>query len=231
VAGERRFRAYRHDRVLDTRQLKVALRGLRELRREGRKDELDVGETIRRTCRNAGELELIFRAPRVNLTRLLLLMDVGGTMEPHSHLVEMLFSAAYASRHLKDFRYYFFHNCVYARLYEDDRLEEPVPTLHVLRLLDPRTKLVIVGDASMAPSELLSPWGALYHDEMDPAPGREWLERLAARFPRAAWINPEPPVNWQWGTAAMIGRIFPMHHMSIEGVDAAVRALVGARVA
>ncbi len=229
VAGERRFRAYRHDRVLDTRQIKVALRGLRELRREGLQEELDVEATIERTSRNAGELELVFRAPRVNDVRLLLLMDVGGTMEPYAHLVERLFSAAYASRHLKDFRHYFFHNCVYARLYQDEWLREPVPTLQVLREIDQRYKLVIVGDASMAPTELVSPWGALYRDELNPTSGQEWLEKLAGHFSRCAWINPEPSGNWRWGTAAAIGRIFPMYHLSIDGLDAAVQALVGAR--
>ena len=229
VAGERRFRSYRHDRVLDTRQIKVALRGLRELRREGIEEELDIDSTIERTSRNAGELELVFRAPRVNDVRLILLMDVGGTMEPYAHLVERLFSAAYASRHLKDFRYYFFHNCVYARLYQDEWLREPVPTLQVMREVDQRYKLVIVGDASMAPTELVSPWGALYHDEMNPTSGQEWLQKLADHFSRSAWINPEPRANWRWGTAAAISRMFPMFHLSIDGLDGAVQALVGAR--
>jgi len=229
VAGERRFRAYRHDRILDTRQVKVALRGLRELRREGPRDELDLPATIARTCRNAGELEIVFRAPRVNDVRLLLVMDVGGTMEPYTHLVERLFSAAHASRHLRDFRYYFFHNCVYAKLYRDEYLHEPVPTTQVLREIDDRYKLVLVGDASMAPSELLSPHGALYHDEMDPLPGRDWLRRLADRFPRAAWLNPQPPASWTWGTTPVIAGMFPMYHLSVDGLEGAVRALVGAR--
>ncbi|MBW2262094.1 MAG: VWA domain-containing protein [Deltaproteobacteria bacterium] len=229
VAEERRFRAYRHDRVLDTRQIKVALRRLRELRREGIEEELDIDATIEKTCRNAGELELVFRAPRINDVRLLLLMDVGGTMEPHAHLVERLFSAAFASRHLKDFRYYFFHNCVYAKLYQDEWLREPVSTLQVLREVDQRYKLVIVGDASMAPTELVSPWGALYRDEMNPTSGQEWLEKLAGHFSRSVWINPEPPGNWRWGTTAAIGRMFPMHHLSIDGLDGAVQTLVGAR--
>jgi uncharacterized protein with von Willebrand factor type A (vWA) domain len=229
VAEERRFRAYRHDRVLDTRQIKVALRGLRELRREGQKEELDLESTIDRTCRNAGELELIFRAPRINNVRLLLMMDVGGTMEPYAHLVERLFSAAYASRHLKDFRFYFFHNCVYAKLYEDEYLQEPIPTVQVMRELDSRYKLVIVGDASMAPTELASPWGQLYRDEVGPVSGNEWLDRLSEQYARAVWINPEPPGNWRWGTAAAIGRIFPMFHLSIDGLDDAVQSLVGPR--
>jgi uncharacterized protein with von Willebrand factor type A (vWA) domain len=171
----------------------------------------------------------VFRAPRVNDVRLLLMMDVGGTMQPHAHLVERLFSAAYASRHLKDFRFYFFHNCVYAKLYQDEWLQEPLPTLQVMREIDSRYKLVIVGDASMAPSELISPWGALYRDEMTPTPGREWLQKLADHFPRTAWINPEPPGNWRWGTASMIRQMFPMFHLSIDGLDAAVHALVGHR--
>lgn len=229
VAEERRFRAYRHDRVLDTRQIKVAFRGLRELRREGQKDELDLDATIDRTCKNGGELELIFRAPRVNNVRLLLMMDVGGTMEPYAHLVERLFSAAYASRHLKDFRFYFFHNCIYAKLYEDEWLQEPTPTVQVMRELDSRYKLVIVGDASMAPTELASPWGQLYRDEMGPVSGHEWLQKLAEHYTRTVWINPEPTGNWRWGTAAAIGRIFPMFHLSIDGLEDAVHALVGHR--
>jgi uncharacterized protein with von Willebrand factor type A (vWA) domain len=229
IAGEHRFRAYRHDRVLDTRQLKVALRGLRQLRREGRRDELDLDGTVAQTCRNAGELELLFRAPRVNNVRLLLLMDVGGSMEPYAQLVEQLFSAAHASRHLKEFRYLFFHNCVYGKLYLDGWLREPVPTGDVLRQLDDRYKLLLVGDASMAPSELLEPWGAIYYSEADPDSGRQWLLRLARRFPRAAWLNPESPASWRYGTEAVIRRIFPMHQLTIDGLDAAIKALVGVR--
>jgi hypothetical protein len=229
VAEERRFRAYRHDRVLDTRQLKVAFRGLRQLRRDGVKDELDLEGTIRQTTRNAGELELIFRAPRINDVKLLLLMDVGGSMEPYSHLVERLFSAAHASRHLKDFRFFFFHNCVYGKLYADGWLQEPLPTSDVLRRLDDRYKLLLVGDASMAPSELMQPWGALYGYEADPDAGRDWLLRLARRYPRAAWLNPETPEAWRYGTASAIRRIFPMFPLTLDGLDAAVRALVGAK--
>ncbi len=230
VAEERRFRAYRHDRVLDTRQVRVALRGLRELTRSGQPRELDLRATIDSTARSAGDLSLVFRSPRVNDVRLLLLMDVGGTMEPHAHLVERLFSAAHASRHLKDFRYHFFHNCVYGKLYTDDDLREWVPLHDAVADLDPRWKLVIVGDAAMAPSELVSPWGALYHDEMEAVPGRDRLLALARRFPRAAWLNPDPPGNWEWGTAAAIRSIFPMYQLTIDGVEAAVRALVGGRV-
>lgn len=229
VAAERRFREYRHDRVLDTRQLKVAFRGLRQLRREGRKDELDLEGTVRATSRNAGDLELVFRAPRVNNVRLLLLMDVGGSMEPYAHLVERLFSAAHASRHLKDFRYFFFHNCPYGKLYRDGWLQQPVRTTDVLRSYDDRYKLLLVGDAAMAPSELLEPWGALYGYEADPEPGRDWLLRLARRWPRCAWLNPEPPEAWRYGTAAAIRRILPMYPLTLDGLDAAVRALVGAR--
>jgi uncharacterized protein with von Willebrand factor type A (vWA) domain len=229
VAEERRFRGYRHDRILDTRQLKVAFRGLRQLRREGRKDELDLDGTIRQTTRNAGELELILRAPRINDVKLLLLMDVGGSMEPYAQLAERLFSAAHASRHLKDFRFWFFHNCVYGKLYQDVWLQEGVKTGDVMKKLDDRYKLLLVGDASMAPSELVDPWGALYRYESDPEPGRDWLLRLARRFPRSAWLNPEPPEAWRYGTAAAIKRIFPMYPLTLDGLDAAVRALVGAR--
>ncbi|MBI5499895.1 MAG: VWA domain-containing protein [Deltaproteobacteria bacterium] len=229
VAEERRFRTYRHDRVLDTRQLKVALRGLRQLRREGCKDELDLDGTIRQTTKNAGELELIFRAPRINDVKLLLMMDVGGSMEPYAQLVEHLFSAAHASRHLKDFRFYFFHNCVYGKIYQDNWLQEGVRTGDVMRLLDDRYKLLLVGDASMAPSELMDPWGALYRYENDPEAGRDWLLRLARRWPRAAWLNPEPPQAWRYGTASVIGRIFPMYPLTLDGLDAAIRALVGVR--
>ncbi len=229
VAGERRFHAYRRDRVLDTRQIRVALRGMRQLTREGAATELDVDATIDRTSRNAGELQLMFRSPRINNVRLLLLMDVGGTMEPYTHLVESLFSAAHASRHLRDFRPYFFHNCIYARLYEDEWLREPVPTREVIRKLDSHYRLVIVGDAAMAPTELVSPYGALYQDEMDVRSGHDWLCVLASHFERSVWLNPDPEGNWRWGTAAAIGRIFPMFPLTIDGLERAIRALVAAR--
>ena len=150
-------------------------------------------------------------------------------MDPHTHLVERLFSAAHASRHLKDFRFYFFHNCIYARLYADEWLREPVPTHDVMRELDGRYKLVLVGDASMAPSELVAPWGALYREELGPRTGHEWLLSLAEHFPRAVWINPEPEPNWRWGTAAAIRRIFPMFPLTIDGLEEAVHSLVTTR--
>ncbi|HEY3358354.1 MAG TPA: VWA domain-containing protein, partial [Polyangia bacterium] len=150
LAAERRFQAYRNDLTLDVRQIQVALRRLRELRRDGRDDELDLERTIDRTCRNAGELELTWRAPRRNNVKVLLLMDVGGSMDPHAEVVSQLFSAAAQSKHFRDFHAFYFHNCIYEEVYRDARMRDALPVSEVLNTYGPNYKVVLVGDAMMA---------------------------------------------------------------------------------
>jgi uncharacterized protein with von Willebrand factor type A (vWA) domain len=233
VAEERRFQDYRTDVTLDLRSTKVALRRLRQLTRIGPQSELDLDETIDETCRNAGEIELVFRAPRKNDVRLLLLLDVGGTMDPHYEPVSQLLTALHEERGLRDFQAYYFHNCVYDHLYTSARMlrTDAIPTADVLRKLDGRWKLVLVGDAAMHPAELVEPMGNIDPRRAAPTAGIAWLQRLAHHFERSVWLNPERPGEWDYTqTTRAIRHLFPMFHLSVDGLTAAVQALVGARV-
>ena len=226
VADERRFREYRRDVVLDVRQIDVALRGLRRLGRDGAIEELDLDETIDQTCRNAGEIEVVFRPPRRNRVKVVLLMDVGGSMDPHSELMSRLFTAASRTGRFAKFRSYYFHNCVYNAVYEDALFRKPVPVADLLTHSDRDEKLVLVGDALMAPAELLDPGGASFLYTQNRASGHEWLRRLAARFRSAAWINPEPERYWPNSTAEVIASVFAMYPLTLDGLAQAVRYLV-----
>ncbi|OGN99973.1 MAG: VWA containing CoxE family protein, partial [Chloroflexi bacterium RBG_13_52_14] len=182
IAQERRFQNYRSDLTLDIRQIKMALRGLRELNRIGPEDELDLDKTIQATCKNAGDIELVWTRSRKNAVKLLLLMDVGGSMEPFAQLCSILFSAAHSSSHFKDFQYFFFHNCIYDDLYRDMERKEAVSTEHLLRTLERDYKVVLVGDARMAVQELTDRYGAIYYYERNDTPGILWLKRIAEHF-------------------------------------------------
>jgi uncharacterized protein with von Willebrand factor type A (vWA) domain len=232
VAEERRFRDYRTDVVLDHRQLRVALRRLRQLTRRGAQTELDLDETIDETCRNAGEIELVFRPPRRNDVRLLLLMDVGGTMDPYYEPVSQLLTALHEERGLRDFKAYYFHNTIYDHLYTQARMlrTDEFPTADVLRRLDERWKVAIVGDAAMHPAELVEPNGNIDPRRISRTPSIAWLHRIATHFDRSVWINPETPGEWDYvQTTRVIRRLFPMFHLSTDGITQAVQALVGAR--
>jgi len=226
VAAMRRFRDYRNDRVLDTRNLAVALRKLRRLNRVEGEPELDIEMTIDKTGKNAGELELAFQPPRKNQARVLLMMDVGGSMTPFSRLVETLFSAASSLNHWKKFENYFFHNCVYSRLFKSMTSGEVDSTAELLLDRPRDTFLIIIGDASMAPSELLSANGAIDWFERSETSGLVWLHRLRAHFSRCVWLNPMPREHWRGYTLEVIESLFPMFPLSIEGLEEAVEYLV-----
>lgn len=232
VAEERRFKDYRTDLALDVRQMRVALRRLRQLTRTGTASELDLDETIDETCRNAGEIEMVFRPPRRNDVRMLLLMDVGGTMDPHYKPVSQLLTALHDERGLRDFEAYYFHNCVYDSIYRSARLlrDDAVPTADVLRRLDARWKLVVVGDAAMHPAELMEAHGNIDPRRTTSTPGITWLQRLATHYDRSVWLNPEPEGEWDWvQTTRAVRRLFPMFPLTVDGLGEAVRALVGSR--
>jgi uncharacterized protein with von Willebrand factor type A (vWA) domain len=234
VIEERRYRAYRTDETLDLRSTKVALKRLRHLTRVGLPDELDLDETVDETCRNAGEIELVFRPPRKNNVRLLLLMDVGGSMDPYFRPVSRLLTALHEERGLRDFRAYYFHNCIYEKVYEDARLlrDSAVPTGDLMRKLDERWKVVIVGDAAMHPHELMSAYGNIDPRLEAETPGIAWLQRIRGHFQRCVWINPDSPKSWEHTrTTRVIQDLFPMYHLSVDGIERAVAALVGARAA
>ncbi len=225
IAARRRFRDYRTDLVLDVRQLGLALRKLRRLGRDGAPAEVDIDATIDHTARNAGDLEIAFRPPRHNKLKVLLLMDVGGSMDPFAHLVSRLFTAAHKATHFREFHAYYFHNCVYERVYEDARLSKGMLTVDLLRWLQPETRVIWVGDAHMAPYELTAEWGAIDYTHQNPNTGLEWLQRLARHFTHQAWLNPIERRFWRHPTIAMIGDVLPMHELTLEGLEDAVDAL------
>lgn len=225
VAEERTFQNYRDDVALDTRAIKTVLSYIRQVVREGPRDVLDVEGTIDATCRNAGELEFIWERARKKRIKLMLLMDAGGTMEPHMELVSRLFSAARDI--VKDLRFYYFHNCVYQELYTDIHQMTAVPTRKVLDEANRNYKVILVGDAYMAPSELLSPNGAIDYWYRNDRPGIEWLTDIRKRFRKAIWLNPEPRSWWRGvPSTQIIRRVFPMFELTLEGMRAGTRALV-----
>ncbi len=225
MADARRYQPYRSDLVLDVRQIEVALRKLRSFAREGALEELDIEATIDETARNGGELEIVTRPPRRSNLRVLLLMDVGGSMDPYAHTCSQLFSAAKRASNFRELRTYYFHNTIYGRLYATDSLMEPVEVGTLLDQLNARWKVVLVGDAAMAPGELLGtgPWGAPAGTGV--RSGLDWLVTIAERFERSVWLNPDPPQYWGGGTGKVIGEVFPMFHLTLEGLSEAMARL------
>ena len=235
VAGERKFRDFRKDNTLDTRQFQMAFRLLRQLsvQAESAERELDVDGTVRDTCDNAGTLKLRTRSPRKNAVKVLLLMDSGGSMEYYAGLCSMLFQAAAKSNHFKELHTFYFHNCVYDELYRSPRLrpDEAVPTEWVLQNFDGGYKVIVVGDAAMNPYERGGPrydWAR----GTDGPSGLEWLERLRRQYPYLIWLNPEPmPVRPDyWGqTHYQLGRLFHMYELTAEGLEAGMKRLMRLR--
>jgi uncharacterized protein len=225
VAAARRFKNYRKDLQLDVRQMRVALSKLRALRREGAPEELDVDATVDETCKNAGELELVWVPPRKNQLKIILAMDAGGSMAPHARLVSQLFSAAAAMKNFKEFEYFYFHNCPYAHIYKDIYHDQRVPTADLVAKHDSEWRLIMVGDARMAMSELTAPYGAIDYYEANKTPGLEYLRRLRDHFRKVCWLNPIPLRYWEHPTTRLIGRFFPMFPLSIDGLEEAVRHL------
>jgi len=226
IAQQRRFRNYRSDLTLDVRQIKVALRGLRQLSRIGPEDELDLPRTIDATSKNAGEIEMVWTRSRKNAVKVLLLMDVGGSMEPYALLCSRLFSAAHSVSHFKDFKYFYFHNCIYDNIYTDIERQDAVSTDHLLRILEPDYKAILVGDASMASQELLERWGAINYYERNEVTGIQRLKQITEHFTHCVWLNPEEPYFWNQATILMIGKLFPMYQLTIEGLNQAVKKLI-----
>jgi uncharacterized protein with von Willebrand factor type A (vWA) domain len=227
IAGERRFRAYRSDEVLDVRKIDVALRLLRDLGRDGAADELDLDDTIDRTARNAGDLEVVMHPPRRNRIKVTLLMDVGGSMDPYALLCSRLFTAASRSGRFARFRSFYFHNCVYDAVYQDAHFRDSITVADLVGSSDREERLVIVGDAAMHPGELLNPGGSIYYygHQSTATAGIEWMRRIAEHFRKSAWLNPEPTTAWDMPTVEILRKLFPMFPLSLEGLEAAVRHL------
>jgi uncharacterized protein with von Willebrand factor type A (vWA) domain len=211
---------------LGTRNIKLALRRLRRFARQGAADQLDLEGTIDSTARNAGLLDLRMVPERHNAVKVLLFLDVGGSMDDHVRACEELFSAARGE--FKHLEHYYFHNFVYESVWKDNRRRhaERIPLPEVLRTYGPDYKLVLVGDASMSPYEILQPGGSIEHWNQEP--GAAWLKRLLAAFPRHAWLNPEPEDRWEWTPSVKITRELMeerMYPLTLDGLDRAMRAL------
>lgn len=225
IAERREYRNYRDDLILDTRALKLALSYLRQIVRDGPKDELQLDRTIDATCRNAGELEFVWDRRKKRKIKLMLLMDAGGTMTPHADVVSHLFSAA--KDIVRDLKFYYFHNCVYQDLYSDMAQRKSIPTKKVLEQTDRNYKVILVGDGYMAPSELFSANGAIEYWYRNDRPGIEWLMDIRKRFKKVVWLNPDSRKWWSAiPTAQAISEIFPMYELTLSGLRSASRALI-----
>ena len=225
IAATRRFKNYRRDLTLDIRQMGVALRRLRRLGRTGQRTEVDISGTISATAKNAGDLDIEFQAPRENRLHIVLLMDVGGSMDPFARLVSQLFSAAHQATHFKSFRALYFHNCIYDRVYDDAELYRAQKTIDFLNETKKETRLVIVGDAHMAPYELLARYGAIDYYERNEQAGLSWLQRLANHFHSSVWLNPIPSRYWGHPTISSISEVFSMFELTLDGLDDAIASL------
>jgi hypothetical protein len=226
VWDKREFRNL-DDRIeLGTRNIKVALRRLRQFAREGAADQLDLDDTIRSTARNAGWLDIKMVPERHNAVKVLLLLDIGGSMDGHVRTCEELFSAARAE--FKHLEYFYFHNCPYEALWRDAwrRHVERTPTTQVLHTYDASYKLIFVGDASMSPYEIVQPGGSVEH--WNEEAGDVWLRRLLGTYPKSVWLNPVPERYWEGAPSIqmihqlMEGRMFPL---TLDGLDRAMRRL------
>ena len=226
VWESREYRNFDDQREIGTRNLKVALRRLRKFARQGAADELDLGGTIDATARNAGWLDLKLRPERRNTIKVLLLLDVGGSMDDHVRVCEELFSAARSEfRHLE---YFYFHNFIYEGLWKDNRRRhtERTSTLQMLRTFNADYRVIFVGDATMSPYEIVQPGGSVEH--WNEEAGSAWMQRIAAHFPYLVWLNPEPEERWDWTPSIRLtqelvgGRMFPL---TLDGLDRATAAL------
>jgi len=226
VWDQRAFRDYDDSLELGTRNLKVALRRLRRFAREGAELELDLDGTVHGTAAQAGLLDIRMRPERHNRVKVLLLMDVGGTMDEHVHRVEELFSAAKSE--FKHLEFFYFHNCVYDFVWKNNRrrFSEKTPTWDLIRGYNKDWKLIIVGDATMSPYEILQPGGSVEFNNEEA--GAQWLQRLVQAFPAHAWINPEPQGVWPYRQSiAIVQQLLGqrMFGLTLPGLESAMRLL------
>jgi len=226
VWDKREFKNLDDSVELGTRNIKVALRRLRRFAREGALEELDLDDTIRSTA-HKGYLDIKLRPERHNAVKVLLFFDVGGSMDPHIRICEELFSAARSE--FKHMEYFYFHNCLYERVWRDNRRRhsEVIPTHDVLHTYPHDYKVIFVGDASMSPYEIVYPGGSVEH--WNEESGEVWMRRLLNVYPHAVWLNPVPQQYWEYSAStAMIrelmeDRMFPL---TLEGLDQAMRELM-----
>jgi hypothetical protein len=226
VWQRREFRNLDGSVEIGTRNIKVALRRLRKFIREGAEEEFDLDDTVQATARNGGMLDIRMRAERKNRVKVLLFIDVGGSMDAHVKLSEELFSAARTE--FKHLEYHYFHNFIYERVWRETRrgYNEWVPTVDLFNTYGSDYKVIVVGDATMSPFEITEPGGSIEH--WNEEAGAVWLQRLARHFPDIVWLNPAPQDRWTRTASVQItqrllpGRMFPL---SIDGLDSAMDLL------
>ena len=235
VAGKRDFVEYRKDCTLDIRQWKTVLKSLRQLHRSGR-PRLDIPTSIRRTCDQGGDIEIVYKASRKNQLKLLLLTDVGGSMTPYTAIVSAFFSAAHQINHFREFNHYYFHNIFYDEVYLNASMKHTkrIKIEKLLKQLDGDTCVIIVGDAAMAPYELFHLTGnkeffyrnLFYNSDVSDEGITGWqrLLQLKTRFSKIIWLNPNK--HWESQTQIQISSEVPMFPMTLEGLENAIRKLL-----
>lgn len=226
VWDRREFRDLDDEVELGTRSLKVALRRLRRFARQGAATELDLDGTIQATAQQGGMLDLKMRPERHNTIKILLFLDIGGSMDDHIQMCEELFSACRSE--FKHLEYYYFHNCVYEAVWRDNsrRFSERIPMVDVLRTYPADYKLIFVGDASMSPYEITYPGGSVEH--WNEEPGKQWLERMVNQWSHAVWLNPVDKRGWSYThSISMIRDIMEqrMYPLTLDGIDDAIQTL------
>ncbi|MBP5152559.1 MAG: VWA containing CoxE family protein [Lachnospiraceae bacterium] len=231
VVGARKYKDFRDDRMLDNRQFQMAFRKLRQFssKLDIPKTELDINGTVDETCNCGGMLRIVMDRPRKNAVKLLLLMDSGGTMIPFMNLMNELFQAIHKSNHYKDVKTYYFHNCIYAKMYKTPECENGdwVDTDWMFRNIDSDYKVIIVGDAAMAPEELYSETGN-YRGPNGGLSGEKWLLLLKQHYKRVVWLNPKmAPGEAPWREAeTAVKKIFPMYKLTVDGLNEAMNKLM-----
>ena len=228
VAMERRYKDYSLSGPLTQAMVGEALKRLRNMVPAGPKDQVNVDESIYRTMKNGGEIEIVFDRRLKDRLKVILAIDNGGwSMDPYVSVVQTLFD--YARAQFKEVRTFFFHNTIYDTVWEDpSRYRKPMRMTEMARL-DPETRVVVVGDASMAPYELMSRDGSIYVQDRSGKPSIECLRNLVHTFPHSVWLNPVPAPMWGYTrTIIMIQQIFPMFELSIDGLEKAVQHLMAA---
>ena len=234
VAGERNFKDFREDTILDIRSFQMAFRKLRQYssRVDGQERVLDVDKTVDETCDNGGLLSLAYEKPRKNTVKVLLLIDSEGSMLPYSRLCNRLFQAVSRSNHFKDLKIYYFHNAIYDQLYTTPhcKMRDSVETTWVFNRLDSDYKVIFVGDAAMAPSELYRPGGNAIIGFFNRETVMEWFQKFKKRFKKQIWLNPIEKSSWEYTygsrTIHDIGEVFPMFELTLDGLEKGIKKLL-----
>ncbi|MGB1263624.1 MAG: vWA domain-containing protein [Cognaticolwellia sp.] len=226
VWDKREFRNFDQDRALGSRNIKLALKKLRKFARTGASETLDISSTIRATAQNAGLLDVHMEPERHNAVKVLMFFDIGGSMDEYIHTCEELFSAAHSE--FKHLEFFYFHNCVYERLWKDNnrRRTDTVDLEEVIRTFGRDYKVIFVGDATMGPYEITAPGGSVEH--WNEKPGVDYMRRILGHFDKVAWLNPQPEKEWHYYYSISViqdlveQRMFPL---TVDGIGRAIKAL------